>query len=205
MSITAWDTFQGMHRWWCDQRAFRESKSIGAPWAPRSAAPLAPSEVEQPPPEVVVPSPAPTSGGTPTPAEIHATLADPDEGDPADPRAMAELEKAHAALSEDSRRWIGRIFSEAKRSKVSFYPKEAKTVRRFEIVRGLVLLAQGSTVEELEANDAHDLRQLVAASGVGDAALFPTVLPGQADGAMSATEAALFAAMADDYMPPTAA
>ena len=199
MSVTAWDTFQGMHRWWCDQRAFRESKSIGAPWAPRSAAPSAPSEVEQPPPEVVVPSPAPTSGGTPTPAEIHATLADPDEGDPADPRAMEALQRAYKALSDDARRWIGRFIVEAQRHRVDFSPKTNPSVRRFEILRGLVLLAEAGGVSD------DDVRELVAASGVGDAALFPTVLPGHAVGAMSATEAALFAAMADDYSPPTAA
>ena len=163
------------------------------------AAPSAPSEVEQPPPEVVVPSPAPTSGGTPTPAEIHATLADPDEGGQADPRAMEALQRAYKALSDGPRTWIGRLTSEAQRSSVSFHTKDNQTVRRFEIVRGLVLLAEAGTVDD------DDLRQLVAASGVGDAAMFPTIDLGHAVGAMSATEAALFAAMADDYMPPSAA
>ena len=199
MSVTAWDTFQGMHRWWSDQRAFRESKSIGAPWAPRSAAPsVLPPEVEQPSAGVVDPAPAPADTIA-TPSEIAATLADPDEGDQADPNAIAALQRAYGALSDGPRMWIGRLTTEAQRSSVPFHLKDTPTVRRFEIVRGLVLLAAGGTVDD------DDLRELVAASGVGDAALFPSVAVGHVVGSMSVGEAALFARMADAYQPPSAA
>ncbi len=82
-----------------------------------------------------------------TPAEQHAQLAtSPDEGPTADPAAIALLRTRYEQLGPNGKAWFRRGGEEAMQANVSFHMSRVKTVRRFELARGLTVLA--STLDE---------------------------------------------------------
>lgn len=164
--------WEAMHAWWVARRAEREA--IGRPWAPRKAA--------QP-------------QNAMSRAEVVAVLGyGHDEGGPVDPVMFDDLAKIHATLPADTKTWFVGVIHEASRASVDFRAHYTKTLRRYELYRGLLLLAgNGDAVDDV-------VRALVALTLDSDAPLSPHVTTGHTVGAMSATQAALFAQHAVDYV-----
>lgn len=122
-----------------------------------------------------------------SPAEQLAALtAGPDEGGPADPAAVAALERRYEALGPAARSWLRDRVIEAQQHGVSLHLKGNHTLRRFELVRGLVAVA------DTEQNEDETLRCVVATI-LGDVAHFPAVTLGHLVGSLTAAEAATFA------------
>jgi hypothetical protein len=124
-----------------------------------------------------------------TPQEQHAAVrqevADEDEGGQADGAAYVILERRYMGLDPVGRKWISRIATEATQHGVGFHSSAAKTVRRFEILRGLVMLA---AVEP----DDETVRCLLERT-IGDCAHFASLTLGHLLGTCTADEAKRFA------------
>lgn len=158
----------------------------------------------------VPPAPAPLASVEAAPAPVLdpadiATAVDarpaPDEGGPADDAAVEALSRRFAALPESVRKgWWATLATQAihghnGRGRVPYRLGEARTMRRFEITRALVTLA------EHECFDDEVLRALVASVLVGEELVWwPTIGAGQVVGMLGATEAATFARHVDVYV-----
>lgn len=79
----------------------------------------------------------------------------PDEGGPGDDSAFELLLQRFNELDGDRRAWVRHYCNTAEDLGVPFWPKGARTVRRFELIRGLIAFANN------DANDA-DVRDLAA-------------------------------------------
>jgi hypothetical protein len=113
----------------------------------------------------------------------------PDEGGDADGDTVALLEARYNALDADGRSWVNAVGAQATKAGLSFAMSDGRrTVRRFEIMRGLIALADGF------AND-DAIRGCAAAvnAEIADAMSFNL---GQVVGHMGADDAALFANLA---------
>jgi len=143
--------------------------------------------------EATAPPPAPR----PEPVRPAPTVGTPpDEGAPGDPAAFKVLEAKFTALEPTVRSWIGGIARQAMDAGAPFGAGNTKTVRRFEIYRGLLALAEhGHDDDEL-------VRELVATATESDSAFHPTYTTGYVVGAMHADQARRFAdlsvALCDD-------
>jgi hypothetical protein len=137
-------------------------------------------------PEAAGAAPAPAC--PPSPAEQLATLnrATPIEGDAIDEADAEALERAYVALDAVARAWITALAKQATQAHVSFHLKGNRTLRRFELLRGLVELATHGITDD-------ETLRAVLASIHGDCAWFPAVTPGHLVGALDATDAAVFA------------
>jgi hypothetical protein len=152
--------------------------------APPTVVAEAPSAAEATPAAPAAPAP------TLTPAEQHARLTEqPDEGGPISDADYNALRRHYEALPKavlDA--CYTPVVEDAMRNRVSFHLSKARTVRRYEIARGLVVLAQHDTLDE------DTLRGLLAAEDLlGEVAEFPAVTPGHLVGSLDAERAALFA------------
>ena len=104
----------------------------------------------------------------------------------------AVLEARYDALDPDSRHFIKTLVTEAIAAGVSFHLSETKTVRRFEILRGLVILCG-------DGSGSDDSLRACLEQVIGDVAQFPTVPAGHLLGSLSAREAATFSALCDEF------
>ena len=102
------------------------------------------------------------------------------------------LKARYDALDPASRDWIKQLVTEAQQAGVSFHLSETKTVRRFELLRGLTLLCGDGS-----GND--DSLRACLEQVIGDVAQFPTVPAGHLLGSLSAREAATFSALCDEF------
>jgi hypothetical protein len=127
---------------------------------------------------------------TVTPPE-RVVVTPPDEGGPGDVSAFRILESRFMALSEVGRSWIGGIARDALVAGMPFGAGDTKTVRRFEIYRGLITLAERG--HDDPAEDGELVRSLVATAVGSDDPYMPMFTVGHVVGAMSADEAATFA------------
>lgn len=134
-------------------------RTAGSAPAAGEADPAAPSAVTPsspaPPPFDAPAAPAAASTGAPAVdpastaaradlADIHAQLGTaPDDGEPVDDAAFTALNTPFGALDAEARRWVGDLTVQSMRHNVPFIATkgEPRTVRRFEILRGLVALA----------------------------------------------------------------
>ena len=133
-----------------------------------------------------------TSTATPSPAEQRAALtAEPDEGGPVDIVSMDALKQRYLGLDKASRAWVTVLTEQAQQAAVSFHTKGHATRRRFEIVRGLTILA------ETESTCDDEIVRAICASILGDVAQFPSVTVGHVVGSLNADEAATFARRCD--------
>jgi len=82
----------------------------------------------------------PAERSTPTPIVQPALPTSPDEGDDADPGAVAALEQAYKALDDAGRAWIAAIIIDAKRAGLDFIVKGHPTSRRWHLLAALVKL-----------------------------------------------------------------
>jgi len=123
-----------------------------------------------------------------TPAERVA----PDEGPDADVAAFAAAEAAYNGLDADSRAWITALATAAMRNTVSFHSQTAKTVRRFEILRGILTICRAGHPDD-------EVLRALLEPVIGDAALQEAIAPGALVGSLGAAEAARFSALCDDF------
>ena len=166
-------------------RSWRTRKDLTKPYTFTAAVTAKPAP--EPPPFDEPPEPL-------TPAAQKAQLrTSPDEGDIADADAFDALERHYVELSASARSWITELAKSAQQNGVSFHAKEARTVRRFEVIRGLVALALSNS------HDDETLRAVLA-SVVGDVANFTNVTPGHIVGSLDAGEAAIFARRVDELI-----
>lgn len=140
-----------------------------------------------------------------TPAPAPAWPDQPDEGADVDPDAVAALSKRYLALPDTVRKgWFANLAHEATTGVNGYgrcpYHLGGKTgrhsVRRFEITRGLVTLAEQEHIDD-------DVLRAIVAAIVGDTAWWPTWLPGQVVGQLNAAEATTFAQLCDTFVGTT--
>ena len=137
-------------------------------------------------------SPTVGSDSVPTPADQRDALTvKPDEGGMVDIVTMDALKQRYLGLSKVGRAWITALSEQAMQAKVTFHIKDNQTVRRFEILRGLTILAESDSSAE------DDIVRAICASILGDVAHFPSVTVGHVLGSLDAIEAARFAARCD--------
>lgn len=129
----------------------------------------------------------------------------PDEGADVDAATVAALSDRYKALPDAVRKgWLATLANEAITGMNGYgrcpYQLGGKagrhSVRRFEITRGLIALA------EHDQTDDEVLRAIVATI-VGDTAWWPTWLLGQVVGQLDAAEATTFAALCDTFVGTT--
>ncbi len=141
------------------------------------------------------PPQAPATPSTPTPrAQRDAMPKRPAEGDPTDPEDFNALQRRYEQLVGAPLDWVTRIMKEAFAAGVSFHAKEAKTARRFEIIRGLIMLAEN------DGADDEVMRALAALALGSDAPLFPAITAGHAVGALDVTAAKAFSGHVEDLV-----
>jgi len=158
--------------------------------ADKIAAPSTSVPAVQPPPFDTPSSPGVVSDGG-TPAEQRdAVRTNPDEGGPADDVAFDRLQVRYNGLSAKLHTLVTACATEAMQHGVSFHSSGGnRTVRRFEILRGLTCLDDQAD---------GDLLRVILAEIIGDVAHFPTVAVGHLLGSLTADEAARFARRADE-------
>lgn len=171
-----------LHAWWTATTHERDGIAKGAKSLPK----VATAAVEPPP----------TAAVALTPQEQHAAVRqeifDADEGGQADVAAYILLEKRYKELDDVGRVWISDIARQATQHGVGFHSSSAKTVRRFEILRGLVMLA---AVEP----DDETVRCLLERT-IGDVAHFEALTLGHLLGTCTANEAKAFALDCHTYV-----
>lgn len=116
----------------------------------------------------------------------------PDEGDKVGTAERNAIKAAHDRLTPEGQAWVKQIVGQARAAKVPISLSSSATVRRFEIARGLMLIA--------DAADDETLRALVHLACGSDAVLFANVTPGAALGSLSAAEAERFARHCDAFV-----
>jgi len=164
-----------LHAFWASTQHDRDGIARGVKSLPKVA--------------TVAVNPPRTAAVVLTPQEQHAAvrqqISDADEGGQADGAAYILLENRYKGLDAEGRAWISRIATEATQHGVGFHSSAAKTVRRFEILRGLVMLA---AVEP----DDETVRCLLERT-IGDVAHFESLTLGHLLGTCTAEEAKAFA------------
>jgi hypothetical protein len=128
-----------------------------------------------------------------TPSQpVRATLRDvpPDEGPDATDDAYEALRARYQALDPAASSWVSAIATQAKRAGYGVHMSESRTVRRFEINRGLVALAGAG----FDNDDA--IRGCLATAIGAELADSMSFTLGQLVGHMDATQAAVFADVA---------
>jgi hypothetical protein len=133
-----------------------------------------------------------TAPPVPTLGEVRTMWATPDEGPDVDARLYEAAANSYKALTAEQRSFVNAVAGEAQRQGVSFHMKERPTLRRFEIMRGLLLLAAADAGTD-------DVRYCVATVMDSDVPMWPTVAAGWALGALGVDEAKRFALLADDH------
>mgnify|MGYP003652397471 CR=1 FL=1 len=171
-----------LHAWWTATTHERDGIGKGVKSLPKTA--------------TVAVDPPLTAAVVLTPQEQHAAVrqevTDGDEGGQADAAAYILLEQRYMGLDPVGRKWISRIATEATQHGVGFHSSAAKTVRRFEILRGLVMLA---AVEP----DDETVRCLLERT-IGDVAHFEALTLGHLLGTCTANEAKAFALDCHTYV-----
>jgi hypothetical protein len=184
-----------------DVRRWRARKDLATPFTAPTPAPKTPKRSPlsmpgdpiEPVDDFDLPKVKPLT--TAAPVEQRQELRKrPDEGPDCDPAAAEALNVRFKAMSQDALTLYSHLAIDAQRAGLSWYMSERRSVRRFEIIRALVALCSNPDVT------AEEIRGLVAAAMDNDAPLFPAVTVGHGIGALDATEAALFARLADAHL-----
>jgi len=127
-----------------------------------------------------------SSGGNLTPAEQLAMIAvAPDEGTVVDDDTFDFLQRRYESLTDAQRAPITEIATQAMRASLSFHTKGYRTLRRYEIMRGLVCLAEVGITDEVLCPILETI--------LGDVVYFSNVTVGHAVGSLDWTRAAEFA------------
>ena len=179
-----------LHAWWTATQHERDGIARGVKSLPKIA--------------MVAVDPPLTAAVVLTPQEQHAAVSsrfidgDEDEGGQADIAAYILLEQRYKELDDAGRTWISDIARQATQHGVGFHSSFEKTVRRFEILRGLVMLAAFEPKDET-------VRCLLEQT-IGDCAHFEALTVGHLVGTCTADEAKRFAldchAYVDGHLKP---
>lgn len=156
-------------------------------------------------PQLAAAIPPVAAAAAPTNQELHARLRrhpDIDEGTVDQPDALdlafKRMEKHFLALDEVTRHYAAELQRQAAHSACGFHAAHAHTLRRFELIRGLITLgAAGLLIDDELLPDEDLIRYLVHHVTGDDVALFPVIRPGHALGSLDATEAQAFAIACD--------
>lgn len=122
----------------------------------------------------------------------------PDQGADVDEVTFAAAKAHYARLDPAGKAWIAELIGQAKRRGVTFHAREVRSVRTFELYRGLIALAAAD-------HDDDEILRALLAGVVGDVALMPGVEPGHVVGSLDWREASRFAALVDAYNAPASA
>jgi hypothetical protein len=125
-------------------------------------------------------------------ANVKRAWRHPDEGGTVSDDDTKLLRGRFDSLEATQRAWIAGLVRQAKRHHCGFHMYEQRTVRRYEIYRGLILLAQEDCVDD-------DVRVLVGSVMDSDVPHWPEIATGHAVGALDHIGAAEFARLADRY------
>jgi hypothetical protein len=117
--------------------------------------------------------------------------AHPAEGDKADPAACDVLRNMYKALPDVQRQWINKVSQQAAQKGLTFHLSEQPTVRRFEILRGLLFLAPTMPDDET-------VRLLLRLTGVRED-LLPNMGTGHLVGSLGVNMAKAFATFCDRW------
>lgn len=132
------------------------------------------------------------------PAPRPVTATPPAEGDSLREADIDVLERRFNELSEEAKAWTGALVAQGNKGH-SWRIKRAPTVRRFELYRGVLVLAEWGVKSETDAVAADETVRAIVhlATGHGiDRTL--EIPPGQLLGTLNADEAARFAQVAVD-------
>jgi hypothetical protein len=125
-------------------------------------------------------------------ADIRRAWRTPDEGDTVSDADTELLRARFDELEPTQRAWIAGLVRQAKQHHCGFHMSEARTVRRYEIYRGLIMLAQQDCDDE-------DVRVLVGSVMDSDVPHWSSIATGHAVGALDHVGALAFAQLADRY------
>jgi hypothetical protein len=120
------------------------------------------------------------------------------EGGPVSLIDIAPLQNRWADLSPDADLWARSVVKAANTAGVDFRIQEHRTVRRYELYRGLINLAHYAVKDPDQADEV--LRNLVHDVTGDDAVLFANVTAGHALGSLDAAGAARFALLVDQLV-----
>lgn len=149
-------------------------------------------------PPTIAPAEAPPASTPPlalSPAEqqqIVRTRPFAGEGDDASDSFTA-LQAKYEAMPANGRAWVKALALQGIQAGVSFHASQARTVRRFEIMRGVVLLAHHDAAED-------EVLRALLEHVIGDVAHFAAVTPGQLLGSLDVHEATRFAQQVDQFL-----
>jgi hypothetical protein len=118
-----------------------------------------------------------------------------DEGDDADPQAVAVLKARYAALEGDGKAWVNAVAKQAQAAggALSLADSQPQSIRRFEAMRGLVLLAEGGFADDAGVRGI--LRPIL-----GDVADMMAFSVGKLVAHLTPAEAARFASLAEQVV-----
>jgi hypothetical protein len=155
-------------------------------------------------PEALPPAPPPFDDApAPALALQRGLLAEyPAEGRLVDDGDRSALATAYTALTDVQRGWASRMSIQATHHRLSFHFGSLPSVRRFEIIRALVILCQLVLDDDGPAVADANVRDIIAAQ-LGDVAHDPRLTPGELVGSLDADGAALFATRADTFVNGT--
>lgn len=125
-------------------------------------------------------------------AQIREAWQHPDEGGPVSDADVMTLKAVFDHLEDTQRSWIAGLKRQARQHHCDFHMADVRTVRRYELHRGLILLAQQDCDDE-------DVRVLVGSVMDSDVPHWPAIATGHAVGALDAQGATELAALADRY------
>ncbi len=134
--------------------------------------------------DIVAPAKAPR---TPVERPERPVLPEPTEGPEIDAETADTVKSRYDRLDPAGKAWIGGIAAEANRAGTPFHMKEQRTARRFDITRGLVVLAAA----EFDNDDA--LRGCLVPAIGDELADAMTFTHGQLVGCLDHNAAAVFA------------
>ncbi len=161
-----------LHAWWAARRSERDA--IGRQWPAKAATTRTPGDEQ----------------------ETVRARPKPDDGDEVVDDTYDVLQREYNNLSDEGRAWIKTLAEQATRAAVSFRSRGHRTVRRYAILRSLVMVAQDQGGDITGSHVDKYVRDLLEPI-IGDVAQFPTVPLGQLVGSLSAPEAAKFSGLLD--------
>lgn len=104
----------------------------------------------------------------------------------------AVLQRHYNELNDAARSWLAYLIREATKRGLTFHAKHQRTLRCFELYRGLIFLCEAG-------GDKDPILRALLAIELGDVALYPAIHPGHLVGALDATAATRFADLVIAY------
>jgi len=198
--MTAFAHWTAMHAWWVARRTERDA--IGKPWPARKNSGDGTAEGSGRKPSATpitqtAPSPEPRKRA---PVQ-RSKRPPPDEGGPVTDADVEAMKKAYAELSPKASAWATRTMVQGNEAPLPWNKLSVvKTVRRFELYRGVRMVAAYAFADDCDCDSNADevVRAIVHAVTLDDAALFPTVPPGMVLASLDWYLAGKFAEVAYD-------